>query len=336
MESSERFDLESQSFQFQQYVLEDSSLIVDGLETECIPALCSASTHRGGLAGLVCRDIDEDARGKIVLLPISRIHESIAVEELAGRGAAGVLIYPNSGGMLVGRVRYPSSSIPSLMVRRPLGRKLWKDSSKKEVHVALTIRARTKKGFGRNLYATPRNGRATSLFVAHRDSRPYSPGAIDNASGTAFLLFLASTINQPRFSLLSTDAEEYGLLGAHHFVSTGSRMNSGTSVFNLDSIGSGQLHLVGRSRAGSLSAKLNARISSVAKGLSLTLPKLSTPRGSDCDVFLQEGFESCWLRSYPTPTATTTDDTVAHIRQGVIAKCCRLLERVGVSSVAVP
>jgi aminopeptidase YwaD len=326
-EAAQSFDLQVQSFEFEKYAPVSWRLTIEGSDVDCMPALCSLPTPRGGIEGIVCRFNDPDVSGKVALLPISQTHESIEVEKLAGRGAAAALVFDDSGGpgMLAGRVRYPQSSIPSLMIRRGTAKRLWRDAPKRRVRVRLIIRARTEKGFARNIYAVPRSAKGASLFVGHRDSRPFSPGAVDNASGTAFLLFLSNLAGDPQFSLLSTDAEEYGLLGAHHFMSEDNGLDPGTSVVNLDSIGSGRLHLVGRSRAGVLSAGLNGRISSVARGLGFALPRLSTPRGSDCDVFLRRGFKACWLRSYPTPSATTTEDTVDHIKLNTVAQCCRLL-----------
>jgi aminopeptidase YwaD len=182
------------------------------------------------------------------------------------------------------------------------------------------------RGRGTNIFATPRTTKTAALYVAHRDSRPFSPGAIDNGSGTALLLFLAEAMKNPSFSLLSTDAEEYGLVGARHFART-EPLEAGTSIVNLDSVGSGHLHLVDNTRAGRLSATLNSRISSLAKSVGITLSHLSIPRGSDCDAFLECGFQASWLRSYPTPTATTVDDSVKHISRAAISQSCLLLRR---------
>ena len=214
-----------------------------------------------------------------------------------------------------------------MMVSADQGKILWERCRTEQPEVEILLRAETTVSMGTNLYATPREAVAGTIFTAHRDSRPLSPGALDNASGTAFLLYLATNFS-PQFSLLSTDAEEYGLLGARAFAGRRGRMDRQTEVVNLDSIGSGPLHLVECSRAGLLSVQLNSKIESLARDVGVNLRRLTTPRGSDSDVFMEEGLESAWLRSYPTPTATTIDDTVAHVDPAILAQCCSLLGRV--------
>jgi hypothetical protein len=101
--------------------------------------------------------------------------------------------------------------------------------------------------------------------------------------------------------------------------------DSTVDVVNLDSIGSGSLHIVERSRAGPLSRELNSRMESLADKVGVQLSRLSIPKGSDSDVFMEAGIRSCWIRSYPTPTATTIEDTASHINPWILNQCCVLL-----------
>ncbi len=325
IESSDRFGVEEDVFEFERYIPEKWELKVDGDERESVFAVCSASTPRGGISAPLRRSDSADLDGSVALLRISSVHESIAVEELAGRGALGVVAYHDGGPTLVGRVRYPRSSIPCLMVGTELGEALWNESAMKGAEVEFKLRARTAMTRGTSLFAVPRLTPAKLLFVAHRDSRPLSPGAIDNASGSALLLFLSASSRNPHFGLLSTDAEEYGLLGARAFMRGEGRVKRDTEVVNLDSVGSGTLRLVERSRAGPLSAELNAKLSRIAEGAGRPLGTLTTPRGSDSDIFAEAGLRSSWVRSYPTPTATTIDDTASHVDVAVLDDCCSLL-----------
>jgi hypothetical protein len=325
IESTGRFAVEEGSFDFESYVPWEWALVIDGEEVDTIFTVCSASTQRGGLHARLRRSDSKDLEGSVALLRISDIHESVAVEDLARRGAIGVLAFQNRGHLLIGRVKYPRSSVPCLMIDADLGERLWERSRGKRPAVDMTVRAETAMAEGRNLFALPRDAPAQTLFTAHRDSRPLSPGAIDNGSGSAFLLFLAEASRTPGFGILSTDAEEYGLLGAKAFVKAPGPPDSTTDVANLDSIGSGPLHLVERSRAGPLSQDLNARIERVAKDVGVHLSRLSIPKGSDSDVFMEAGIRSCWVRSYPTPTATTIEDTAAHLDLKILDQCCVLL-----------
>ncbi len=62
------------------------------------------------------------------------------------------------------------------------------------------------------------------LFSAHYDSAPYSPGAADNAAGTAILLELARVFaaSTPRWTLrfVACGSEECALQGARHYCQT--------------------------------------------------------------------------------------------------------------------
>ncbi|MDA4127541.1 MAG: hypothetical protein OK452_10140, partial [Thaumarchaeota archaeon] len=77
--------------------------------------------------------------------------------------------------------------------------------------------------------------------------------------------------------------------------------------------------------AGPLSQELNSRIEKLAKVVGVQLSKLSIPKGSDSDVFMEAGIRSSWVRSYPTPTATTIEDTASHLDPKILYQCSRLL-----------
>lgn len=119
----------------------------------------------------------------------------------------------------------------------------------------------------------------TIVVMAHRDDRGQGPGADDNASGTAALIELArayaappSGTNAPpvtaahRIVFLSTDAGNYGGLGALHFVATSPYGKDVVAVVNLDAIagrGPPRLEIAGdapRSPAASLVRTAAARI----------------------------------------------------------------------------
>jgi Peptidase family M28 len=103
-----------------------------------------------------------------------------------------------------------------------------------------------------------RKGRSNQIIVvvAHRDNSGASPGANDNASGTAALIELARSFRASRappqppapnntILFLSTDAGAFGGLGAEHFASTYQFRERVVATVNLDAIGGrGPPHLV--------------------------------------------------------------------------------------------
>ena len=94
-------------------------------------------------------------------------------------------------------------------------------------------------------------GAGTRLLMAHIDSVPGSPGAIDNGSGVAVLLELARTSAAPDLCLGFPSAEERGLVGSQKFAA---EAVSGRTVFPsglpaltvaIDLGGHGELALMG-------------------------------------------------------------------------------------------
>ncbi|MGV2469961.1 M28 family peptidase, partial [Bacillus subtilis] len=78
--------------------------------------------------------------------------------------------------------------------------------------------------------------------TSHYDSVPYAPGSNDNASGTSVVLELARILKtvpaDKEIRFITFGAEEIGLLGSRHYVSTLSDREVKQSVanFNLDMV----------------------------------------------------------------------------------------------------
>src|SRR5919197_1363181 len=98
----------------------------------------------------------------------------------------------------------------------------------------------------------------TIVVMAHRDNAGTSPGANDNASGTAALIELARgyanvgggrrAMPAHRILFLSTDGGAFGGLGAEHFAAQVARRKDVVAVVNLDSlagVGRPRLELAG-------------------------------------------------------------------------------------------
>ena len=87
----------------------------------------------------------------------------------------------------------------------------------------------------------------TIVVMAHRDNTGTSPGANDNASGTAALIELARgyanvgagrrATPAHRILFLSTDGGAFGGLGAAHFAAQAARRGGVVAVVNLDALG---------------------------------------------------------------------------------------------------
>jgi hypothetical protein len=116
----------------------------------------------------------------------------------------------------------------------------------------------------------------TIVVMAHRDNTGTSPGANDNASGTAALIELARgyanvggggrATPAHRILFLSTDGGAFGGLGAEHFAAQAARRQDVVAVVNLDAlagVGRPRLEIAGdtsRSPAASLVETAAVRI----------------------------------------------------------------------------
>ena len=113
-----------------------------------------------------------------------------------------------------------------------------------------------------------------ALMVYKNKTFDISPGALDDASGVGVLLALAEAIKEEppsevSVSLLITDAEEDGLLGAWSYVhSHRDELSLGnTYILNLDGVGiEGRLMLLGGGRS-----ELASRLLALAKGRCIPL-----------------------------------------------------------------
>jgi hypothetical protein len=120
---------------------------------------------------------------------------------------------------------------------------------------AATIAGRGRLGFVNIVAVAPGRSRSAIVVMAHRDNTGDSPGAVDNASGTAALIELARSYGNPSASssspssskrvspshtivFLSTDGGALGGTGAAYFAQHSALARDVVAVINLDSIAS--------------------------------------------------------------------------------------------------
>ncbi|WP_203289773.1 M20/M25/M40 family metallo-hydrolase [Metabacillus sp. cB07] len=246
-----------QPFTFYGYTPPSSiSLSVDGYEGELKPQAFtySVSGNVSGelvLAGLGKKDelSSLDLSGKIALIKRGEISFAEKVLNAAEKGAAGVIIYNNAEGPLSGTLgEHNDKFVPSAALSKAEGEALLSQIGKT---VSLSIvGAETGEKTSHNVIAvkkpTGKKSAANDIIVlgAHHDSVADAPGANDDASGTAMTLELARVLkNVPadtEIRFVTFGAEEVGLLGSEHYVSTLSDDEISRTVanFNLDMVGS--------------------------------------------------------------------------------------------------
>ncbi|CDH50631.1 leucine aminopeptidase 1 [Lichtheimia corymbifera JMRC:FSU:9682] len=194
----------------------------------------SSSTPEEGVTGEVavipnngCKaeDYGEDVKGKIALV----IRGECAFGDkatLAGKaGAVGVLVYNNEEGDVNGTLGGPvEGAAPAGGISKEHGELLKKLASEGKVTLKLTLIEFHEERSTANVCAQTKSGNKNNVIVvgAHSDSVVAGPGINDNGSGSAALLEVAHLFrnvkpaNAVRFCWWT--AEEFGLLGAEHYV----------------------------------------------------------------------------------------------------------------------
>src|SRR5919202_716782 len=178
----------------------------------------------------------------------------------------------------------------------------------------------------------------TIVVMAHRDNLGTSPGANDNASGTAALIELARgyanvgggrrATPAHRILFLSTDGGAFGGLGAEHFAAQAARRRDVVAVVNLDAlagVGRPRLEIAGdtsRSPAASLvetaavriqqqTGSLPARPSALRQLLDLAFPFSLYEQAP----FVGRGIPAVTLTSSGDRPAPAFGDTVERLDQ---------------------
>jgi Zn-dependent M28 family amino/carboxypeptidase len=168
--------------------------------------------------------------------------------EAAGYDAAIIFNEGQEGrrDVLNGTLGGPSVTIPVIGTTFAVGEELYKASPGARVSISATTLSENRNTT--NVIADTKTGRTDRVVVvgAHLDSVPEGPGINDNGSGTATILEVALQMsklgiqprNQVRFAFWG--AEESGLLGAEHYVSTlsKSQLNDIAVNLNFDMVGS--------------------------------------------------------------------------------------------------
>jgi hypothetical protein len=198
-------------------------------------------------------------------------------------------------------------------------------------------------------------GRSTSTIVvmAHRDNTGQSPGAVDNASGTAALIELARSYANPAASssapssskrvspshtivFLSTDGGALGGIGAAHFAAHSPFARDIVAVINLDSIatpGRTRIQIAGdepRSPSATLVATAAARVleqtgsapqrpSAIRQLLDLGFPFTFYEQGP----FLAHGISALTLTSAGDRPPSVYDDRIEKLRTGRLGEIGR-------------
>lgn len=253
------YSVESQAFHFDHYIFPQLvQLTIEGFDQTFTPAPFQYSVS-GNVTGELINvnnglpsDYEKvDVEGKIAVASISDIKFEEIVLNAAKAGAVGVIINFNDGLLNTGWSlgKHHDNFIPTVALSSGDGKSLVTLMQESEsVTATVTIEgADIQIRESQNIIVTkPSNSSDDEIIIvgAHYDSVESSPGASDNASGTAVLLEVARA-----FENLSTDkelrflffgAEELGLIGSKKYVDemTQKEINRTSAMLNMDMVGS--------------------------------------------------------------------------------------------------
>nr|WP_106782574.1 M28 family peptidase [Lysinibacillus timonensis] len=193
----------------------------------------------------------KDVKGKVVLIQRGELSFTEKVLNAAKAGAAAVLLYNNTDGVINGTLGEPNEEyVPALAITQDQGDALKARLDKGEtVTVSLKIEgSKTDEAISHNVVATKEATHNPTdeliLVGAHHDSVEGAPGANDDASGTATVLELArvfaKTPTDTDIQFITFGAEENGLLGSYEYVNRMSQEDYDRTVgmFQMDMVGS--------------------------------------------------------------------------------------------------
>jgi aminopeptidase YwaD len=267
--------------------------------------------------------------GKIALVQRGSIPFPEKVINAADKGAVGVIIFNNMDGSINGSLgTFNESYVPVVGISQAQGNELVSMINNGETVTASleVLGASLEILTSHNVIASKMptnknkdNGKVITL-TSHLDSVPGSPGANDNASGTAVVLELARVFNNlptdTEIRFITFGAEEIGLLGSSHYVNNlpEAELDRIVANFNLDMVG-------GRDAGNLVMATVDGQpnlVTELSQASSLRLNGEPTPiawgGGSDHVPFGAAGISAAWFTHIPfEPWYHSSQDTIDNI-----------------------
>lgn len=270
------YQVDVQTFTYPKFFDAGSSLTIDGKTIEAWAMVRSiAGSPAGKLAAVPNYGKPEDFKAIDVRNQIAIVQRGGGlqfiqkIENAAAAGAIGILIVNNQPGNIRSML-LKSSPIPAASLSQEIGTSLLRQAQKAGVRATLTVKAQPN-ALGRNVIAHLPGVKQPKLIIGgHFDSVENSPGANDNASGTAVVLGIArSLVKSPQANqiwFMAFDGEEDGLKGSQAFVDRASPqfVSQLKAMLNFDMVGindrllldgSGAMTTIAQSKSGEVNSR---------------------------------------------------------------------------------
>lgn len=243
-----------QPFTFQEFSVDSVSATINGTSLGETPHAFSGTSNGNVTAALV--NVGKanpseigDVAGKIALIERGDLTFVDKIKNVMAKGAAGVIMYNNSGtSNEFGQVG-SGQNIPAVGITRAKGLELVQRLKTESLTANVKVEgAGVKDKTSYNVISSKKAYKSldtgkTILIGAHHDSVPGGPGANDDASGVSGVLELARifakvpTDTEIRF--VTFGSEEKGLLGSYHYAESLTEEDASRIVahFQMDMIG---------------------------------------------------------------------------------------------------
>ncbi|MGL5330951.1 MAG: M20/M25/M40 family metallo-hydrolase [Peptostreptococcaceae bacterium] len=274
-----------------------------------------------------------DVEGKILLMERGEVSSADKATNASKAGAVGALIFNNSTGAMTGSLGDNPPNIPIIGMSKENGTKIISKIENGE-SVVLTkdnfdIDIEYKKsGESYNVIGQLKAGKnsenaKTIVLGAHFDSVS-SPGASDNASGTAVIVEVARLLSKPdirknlnyNIEFVAFGGEELGLLGSKEYVEElkeDDKVKNIEAMINLDMVGVGD-YINTFNLKNSLSSSFSQLAAKHIKaGNGVYGGSYTNMSSSDHAPFEEVGIPSTLVQTAPDPNYHTENDTMEHI-----------------------
>ena len=209
-----------------------------------------------------------DVKGAIAIVRRGEIPFLQKAQNAAAAGAVGLVIVNTQSGNFSGTLG-GATPIPVLALPGEQGKPLLERRQSEPLEVSLNVNTRDGLVTGRNVVAHLKGVTKPSVLLGgHYDSVVGSPGANDNASGTAVVLEIARNLSDTPLArqawFVAFDGEEDGLQGSRAFVKSAQpQLLSGLkAMLNFDMVGvNEQLGVGGASSLTALALAADPKIS---------------------------------------------------------------------------
>ena len=268
-------------------------------------------------------DFPDEVSGAIALIERGGLFFQEKVANAAAAGAIGVIIYNNEDRTFFGSADF--AAIPAVTISQREGQFLIEALESGPVVAEVGVGALSD-STSRNVIARPPGAECETISGGHYDSVPQAPGASDNASGTATVLEIAAVVMETGGAgnncFVLFGAEELGLLGSRHFVSTLSQEDKDRlkAMLNFDMVGVGDdtWWLIG-------TPDLQQRMSQLATSLGIEAEASNLiGTSSDHASFLEAGIPTLMFHRWQDPLLHTPEDVAARVRPELLEQAARM------------